>query len=84
MLEVRKRFFQLFVGGGLETQYLFRFRRENDTYLIGLGPLFEAIINVHPKVGIVIDFMPLFGFYGKEPNWAMTFLVKAGVVWGLK
>lgn len=84
VLEVRKRFFQLFIGGGLELHYFFKHRREVDTYLIGLGPLFEAIINVRPKVGIVIDFMPLFGFLGKEPNWAVAFLVKAGVVWGLK
>jgi len=84
VLEVKQRFFQLFIGGGIELHYFFLHRREVDTYLIGLGPLFEGIINVHPKVGIVIDFMPLFGYYGKEPNWAMAFLVKGGIVWGLK
>jgi tetratricopeptide (TPR) repeat protein len=84
VLEVKKRLFQLFIGGGLELHYFFMHRREVDTYLIGLGPLFEGIINVRPKLGIVIDFMPLFGYYGKSPHWAMAFLVKAGIVWGLK
>jgi len=84
ILEVRKRFFQLFAGGSLEFDYFFRYRRAKDTWLTALGPILEAQLNFGPKFGLVFGFNPLFAFMGQEPNWAVGFLVKLGFVWGLK
>ena len=89
VLEVKDRFFQLFLGGGLELELMFGRHQDRrlvsgESWLIGIPAMMEGQINVKPNLGIIIGFLPTFCFTGKAPHWALGFILKAGLVWGLK
>jgi tetratricopeptide (TPR) repeat protein len=89
VLEVKERFFQLFLGGGLEVFFKFGYHNmvnpeSKEAWLLGLPAMAEGQINVKPNLGVIIGLVPMFCITGKRPNWALGFIVKAGLVWGLK
>jgi len=84
VFEYRERTLQIFVGGGMEFDYLFRGRRGENRFYLLIGPDAALEWNMKKNFGFIFSFDPLFGYWNDSPHWALGFVLKVGIIWGLK